>query len=515
MATIIVLGFLPLSIDAEESQESVVQASEDASTGKWSYDSNRDLKSNPVGSGGNVEATNHQGSASGSPLNQTRKSEFDNSSDEYVKDWRVAPSSADYRDTEFGELMYNESSVPTRLELLRLISKETPSVMVFLKAVSMGLDIETVLQAAVRYEPEKSRDFAASAVNILPVISESASYRFADYELKDLPRDDPSKPYLVEDVIKRFFDDRSVLRPFPDWYEGQYHFLASAAELKRLQQPNGNVRWYKTKSFEPVENRPIFVSLYEADQSVLIDGENRINQALANDPNALLPVVFVYNRLNERSIDQLGYPETIKGVQTAYSEKRWMVTPAPEWEMGEYHIYSPIEDFYEIFNIPDEQDFEPEAWQKLLKEAEDYTVTNTSFVLVIVGSPDENNDSRASITSLPSVQYAAWDDPRTERAFPYTAPMNDSPVTLDNLIGQGIFMSRPDLIAALNALGVTHVPVAFYYVDRNRVPPYRKDPKALIAAAIGAGSPVGPLGITGGTPPPPTVCASPPCTEQE
>ena len=93
--------------------------------------------------------------------------------------------------------------------------------------------------------------------------------------------------------------------------------------------------------------------------------------------------------------------------------------------------------------------------------------------------------------------------------------MNDSPVTLDNLIGQGIFMSRPDLIAALNALGVTHVPVAFYYVDRNRVPPYRKDPKALIAAAIGAGSPVGPLGITGGTPPPPTVCASPPCTEQE
>ena len=48
------------------------------------------------------------------------ESEFDNKSDAYVKDWRTSVPKEDYADTEFGELMYNEASTPTRLEVLRL-----------------------------------------------------------------------------------------------------------------------------------------------------------------------------------------------------------------------------------------------------------------------------------------------------------------------------------------------------------------------------------------------------------
>ncbi len=436
------------------------------------------------------------------------ESEFDNQGESFVKDWREATPQTDYDDTEFGQQIYNEASTPTKLEILRLLSKDTPSMVVFLTAISMGLDIESVLQASVKYEPENSRDFASSAVNLLPILTQSSNYLYSSYELEDLERDNEQDPYSVEEVVDKFFKQRLVLRPYPDWFEGQFHFMASASELKRLQAPQKDVRWYRTKSTKPTSKRPIFVSLYEATSTILIDGEERITDALKKDPNALLPVVFIFNRLNERGIDEIGYPETIKGMQAAYGEKRLMLTPTPEWQLGEYHIYAGLDEFYEIFNIPQEDDFEPEAWQKLLEEAEDYTVTNTSFLFVILGSPDGDEES-AKVMVASGQQYAAWDDPRTEAEFPYVLPSEGPPITLQNLMGQGLIFNRPDLIAALNALGVTKVPVVFYYVDSARVKPYIRGPRALIQGAIGISVPNLPTDGSGGI-----ICASPPCTEK-
>jgi hypothetical protein len=80
---------------------------------------------------------------------------------------------------------------------------------------------------------------------------------------------------------------------------------------------------------------------------------------------------------------------------------------------------------------------------------------------------------------------------------------------LQNLMGQGLIFNRPDLIAALNALGVTKVPVVFYYVDSARVKPYIRGPRALIQAAVGISVPHLPTDGSGGI-----ICASPPCTEK-
>lgn len=436
------------------------------------------------------------------------ESEFDNHNESFVKDWREAIPKLEYYDTEFGQQIYNEASTPTKLEILRLLSKDTPSIVVFLTAISMGLDIESVLQASIKYEPEKSRDLASSAVNLLPVLTQSSNYLYSSYEIEDLERENEDDPYSVEEVIQKFFEKRLVLRPYPDWFEGQFHFMASASELKRFQSPQKDVRWYRTKSTKPTSKRPIFVSLYEATSSVLIDGEERITEALKNDPNAQLPVVFIFNRLNERGIDEIGYPETIKGMQAAYAEKRLMLTPTPEWHLGEYHIYAGLDEFYDVFSIPNEDDFEPEAWQKLLEEAEDYTVTNTSFLFVILGSPDGDEENAKRLTS-DGQQYAIWDDPRTEAEFPYVIPSEGPPLTLENLMGQGLIFNRPDLIAALNTLGVTKVPVVFYYVDSARVKPYTKGPRALIQAAVGISALNLPTDGSGGI-----ICASPPCTEK-
>lgn len=436
-------------------------------------------------------------------------SEFDHHSESFVKNWRDAAAREDYEDTEFGQTIYNEPSTPTKLEVLRLLSKDTPSMMVFMTALSMGLDIESVLQASVKYEPEKSRDLAASAVNLLPILTESDNYLYSGYELEDLEREDSNVPYSVEQVAERFFEQRLVLRPYPDWFEGQFHLMASAAELKRLQAPQKDVRWYRTKTTEDnTSRRPIFVSLYEATSSVLIDGEERIDQALKEDPNAQLPVVFIFNRLNERSIDELGYPKTVRGVQNAYTEQNLMLTPSPEWQLGEYHMYANIDELGDTFNLPEQRDFEPEAWQKLIEEAENYSVTNTAFLFVILGSPGGDDENAKTIMQTEQL-YAAWDDPRSEAEFPYVGPEDGSPVTLKNLMKQGLIVNRPDLIAALKVLGATKIPVAFYYIDSARVQPFLKGPRSLIQAALGVSVPNGPFGDGGGI-----SCASPPCTEE-
>lgn len=436
----------------------------------------------------------------GYKITPSGESEFDNQSEGFVKDWRDADP--DYDDTEFGELIYNEASTPTKLEMLRLLSKDTPSILVFMHAIAMGLDIEDVLQAAVKYEPSKGRDLAASAVTILPLMTDSNSYLYSSYGLDDLEREDESKPYSIAEVSRRFFEEREVLRPYPDWFDGQYHFLASAAELKSLQAPQKNIRWYRSKSTQSVTNRPVFVSLYENNQLVLIDSETRINEALAANPEALLPVVFVFNRLNERPIDQLGYPHTIRGLQDAYAEQTLMVTPTPEWQLGEYHIQGAMDEVYEIFEIPEQDDYEPEAWAKLLREAEDYSVSNTSFLFVVIASGEDDVES-AKLAITPDQVLAAWDNPRTEGEFSYTTPQNGEPVNLENIMGKGLIFNRPDLISALSALGVQRVPISFYYIDSARMRPYTKGPRALIQAAIGAGTPPGSFGGGGFTPPPP------------
>lgn len=440
-------------------------------------------------------------------LREEGESEFDNYSGSFVNDWRL--SEADYEDTEFGELMYNEASTPTKLEILRLLSKDTPSLAVFLHALAMGIDIEETLQASVRYEPGKGRDLAASAVSLIPILSDSSPYRYAGYELEDLEREDENSPYRVKDVIENFFEDRLVLRPLPDWLEGQYHFLASARELKEIKSKSEGQQWYRSKSTQEFERRPVFISLYESSKIAIVDSEDRIDEALSSDPQALLPVVFIFNKLNERPIDDLGYPKTIRGVQTAYVDQSIMLTPTPEWQLGEYHMYADIDEFYDIFEIPSEEDFEPEEWLRLLEEAEDYAVTDTSFLMVVLGGGSTQEAALERNGYVFGQEYAAWDNPRSESAFEYIRPSGSSALTLENISGDGLVFNRPDLIAALKTLGVSKVPLSFYYVDESRMKPYVKGPKALLGIVEGVRR-FTTTGGQGGI----SLCASPPCVSE-
>jgi len=460
---------------------------------------------------------------------EERDSEFDNANDGFVTSWRNAES--DYEDTVFGELIYNEPSTPTKLEMLRLLSKDTPSTLIFMHAISMGLGIDEVLQASVRFAPEKARDLAGSAVNLLPLLNRSEVYHYSAYDLDNLEEyvselsDEKRKDYNIVDeqdysvhaVLDRFFDSRLILRPHPDWYNGQVHFMATARELSSLhyQSVNNGTRWYRSKSSQPIDQRPIFISLYEYDKSVIIDGEERIRKALKEDPNKELPVVFVFNRLNERPIDKIDYPATLTGLREAYIKENLMVTPPPEWQVGEYHIYVELSEFYELFDIPTEKDYEPEVWEKLLIEAENYDVNETSFIAVILGgvgidkeAANEKLSYHINGVDQAHTLVAAWDDPRTEGQFKYTRPKNGLDVSLNGILGKGIIFNRPDLVAALNSLGASRIPVTIYYLDGARVKPFTLGPRSLIQSAIGITRPVTVPPTGGGLEPLPP--ASPP-----
>lgn len=393
-------------------------------------------------------------------------------------------ASEEYEDTGFGEYLYNESSDQSKIEIVDLLEVDKPSVIVFLQAISMGLGIDEVLDAAVRLDSERRNDFTASAASLLPVFTGTSNYEYGRYDIDTL--DD--SPYRISEVAERFFESRDVLVPFPDWHEGQYHFNASAKELNDLIDDNLGVEWYRSKSKKPTPtDRPVFVSLYEASKDILVDGEERVKQALKENPEATIPVVFIFNRLFERSIDNLGYPKTIKGVRKAYLENAIMVTPTPEWEIGEYHTYAQMSEIQEVFELPEEDDFEPEEWQALMEEAENHIIEDESFLIVVLPAGDAG---QVNIQQRSSLQYAANGSDGADES-------------IQTAFGKGLIVNRPERLAALAALGVQSVPISFYYLDRARIKPYKLGLRGL--QIIGGW-------IPGTNPPPkPPLCASPPC----
>ena len=106
------------------------------------------------------------------------------------------------------------------------------------------------------------------------------------------------------------------------------------------------------------------------------------------------------------------------------------------------------------------------------------------------GNNNELNNQSSQYQVFSNSMTAAWDDPRTESRFKYTSAKSSDNLSLESILGNGIIFNRPDLVAALNALGVKRIPVSVYYLDKSRVKPFTRGARSLIQAAIGAEIPV-------------------------
>ena len=288
--------------------------------------------------------------------------------------------------------------------------------------------------------------------------------------------------------------------------------MASAAELKELSKAQME-DWYREGEV-PLKNeqRPIFVSLYEDSEKVLIDGLDRVYKAVERDINATLPTVIVYNRLIERPIDGLGDDydnNSVRGIQKAYIDQALMLTPVPEWHSQEHHIQAQMEELLDIFDIPEREDIPEEQWDIVEADVRANGI-NQSFLIVVLSADAEI----ARTIRNPFLSYANYD------------------ATLDVVMNEGLIINRPVKLAVANFLGYETVPVAFYYIDNNRVKPYRDGLRGLKNLVVATGVQPGTIGGLGGfsppppapprtsppppsspppPPPPPSNCATPPC----
>lgn len=451
---------------------------------------------------------------------------FNHNNLDYVKP--TANVDIEYDDTEFGEYLYSEASDATRLEILRMISKDAPLDAVLLQGLSMGLGIDDLVSAAVRYDSEIRQQVSSSAISILPMLEHSSKKLFTRYQLDDLEKNTNIETYSVVDVAERFFEKKEILSPAPDWVEGQYAFKASAKELLEIISRAGgksiSSQWYKNQSAVVADiksKRPIFVSLYQDQELLIIDDAERIKKIVQTQgEGALVPVVFIFNRITERAIDQLTssensnkddkkYPATIRGVHDAFASEELMLTSVPEWQQGDYHIMAKVAEIKELFSVPEENDFDSEHWKRLLDEASKFKANDISFITVILPQESQVSDSDGQKVAQASVSR----DPRIESDFPYVINDGEAP-ELKDLVAAGVFMLRLDLIAALDSIGILEVPVSFFYIDDTRTQPYRggvRGIEMILGNSIGTPLKFGGNGGFDDRDQQP-ICASPPCS---
>lgn len=422
-----------------------------------------------------------------------------------------AQSDSQVEETSFGEFLYSEASEATLTELLALLDREDPTIGIFSHALSMGVPIDEMLDAAVRHKKDHGRDYYVSAAFLLPLLDFSARKRFSTYELDDL--EDPNS---ATEVIQRFFDSEETLETTPDWHLGEAHMQVGVAELKDIVSQYSKDFWYrKDQDSQPADpSRPVFIQLYTDNESAIINDVDRINQLHQQNPDATLPVVFVFNTVLERPVSRMTQPVTVKSVVADYYANNLMVTPTPEWELREFHTLAKVEELYEVFNIPEQDDIEEERWAAAVADVQRNGIKD-SFIVTVLPSGSAGG-SGGTLGTLGSGL---------------------------EVLGDGVVINRVDRIAAAKHLGYTELPVVFYYVDNQRVKPYRLGIRRLGYVAMQAGlspSQVGfsgagvpgdgvPTGGNGGfgppPPPPPTpprpprppqppeppACPSPPC----
>lgn len=403
-------------------------------------------------------------------------------------------------DGSFGTFLYSEASDATRAEMLDLLDREDPTVGIFAHALSMGLPVDELLEAATRNNVDKGQQYYSAAGFMLPLLNFNPKQSFDKYSVEDLENRNSAS-----EVITKFFDDRAKIEFQPDWHTGEYHMLVPVSELKKILDDSASAAsWYiaDNVSTKPSPSRPVFIQLYSDISAVLINDAEKINRVFATRPNATLPVVFAFNTTAERPVSRMTQPSTVKSIIDDYYTNGTMVTPPPEWDLREYHVLASIDQIEEVFTIPNKDDIADDRWQAITRELEKSGLDESFVVTIIPGGNLGSTNSRSSNGLDSGIE----------------------------VLGEGAVMNRLDRVAVAKSLGFTEFPVSFYYIDNQRVKPFKEGLPGLAYISVqagmspaslgfaGVGSP-GTTGVPGGrggfgnpptTPTPPTV--TPPTT---
>ena len=308
-------------------------------------------------------------------------------------------------------------------EVRDLLAQGYPVQSVYLHGVGRGNSLDDMVYLATRAEPENAARFADIAVDMLPALPEwacrsggqSAENRYApEYQASSLP------PITsLQHIADKFFQDNQRISPFPNWSGNEVHVDVPIQELQKYLGPH---HWYNNVRSDRPVNTGVMVSLYQHDESIVVDGKlEQIDNAQKNGQSTL-PVVIVYNEDHQRAISEFGDDVSTADIVDAYFSERLEVTLVPNWQgpYGDFHHQSPINDLQQYVELPDQNDIPKERWNEINAEL-------------------------------------------------HTNGFNDKPVIIslyDN--DRKVWVDQPERLTAAKELGIENVPVVYLYhsIDR-------------------------------------------------
>ncbi|MDH3639560.1 MAG: hypothetical protein OES09_14030, partial [Gammaproteobacteria bacterium] len=306
------------------------------------------------------------------------------------------------------------------------LAKDYPFIPVALHGLSLDWPLDRILATAVRTNRHQSRDYFNDAARIVRAFrgwrctagGADDAYRKA-FQIGDLETPD------LDEIIKRYFDGDERLLPYPNWFQGAPHLQVPISELRGYVNPDH--RWYRTGDLDEggygiVKPRPVIVSLYKEKQRVLVDidvaGLESVAQAGARD----LPVVVWYNTEPVKFVSGYGTDATIKTVVDAFFEDGYSLTLVPQLGFGDHHLVTTIAE------LKDELDYVPAL--------------------------EDIDEERVEVLAAEF------------RNIEFRRPL---PVALFRVEGgRAVRAVESDRLAVAENLGITQVPVAFYFINNAR-----------------------------------------------
>jgi len=259
----------------------------------------------------------------------------------------------------------------TYKEVLNFFQSGYPVASVLMHAVSQGMSINDAVYLAIKANRDRAEEIYQTAQSMLPSLPGWACHSaqfgagryYKEFTLKELG----AQPTVAE-VAKKFFDEDKRMAPFPsDWKQGKAHMNASVAELDKLLS---NQWWYQKGKDAPsaAAGRPVFVSLYKGDKSIVVDDNFGQVEAAKKSGKATLPVVFLYNDKNVYPVRQLGEKPTAGEVASRFFNSGQEATPVPDWSEDNYHVLADRSELEGMFDAPPKDQVPPARWTELMNE---------------------------------------------------------------------------------------------------------------------------------------------------
>jgi len=257
-------------------------------------------------------------------------------------------------------------------ELARLFDLGYPPATVMMHAITTGMSLNDILYIAVKSDVSRAQEFYDTAESLVPALPGWVCQERNDRDryIKAVKLSDLGNQPTIRQGADVFFNQNRRVVPFPDWEDGRVHMTASVAELANLVSDN---RWYVAGKDDgtplTAPNRPIFVSLYKDNGSIVVDsGIDRIRRAQQQGVDRL-PVVLVYNDIDQRPITDFPADVTAGQIAQYFYSEGLELTAVPEWQVGDYHKIASPDELREVVEIPKKEDIPPEklaaAEQKL------------------------------------------------------------------------------------------------------------------------------------------------------